>query len=387
MGKTLKVPYKPKSISASFIIAMPKYNAGRHDDFKDTDKERNDLAVSIGENGYSIDQPMKVIELVTDEEKAEAMAELVKQQAFYEGLTPDFIFTPFTPKDGVAPVKYAAPTLREAWNILHVKNGKLIQPTHANVFGYQRCESFPYAIAYLIARYGKEKAVVFDVPCNVMHYESQAERILDCIAENVERNIGLKDATLHWPSLYKMGKAVLEDVYGGTCNESQIQKVIGSNPHRGIMVTKLLVLDKRFPNLGISDRILKAGVNTDGVDLGHKFVEQLDRSKLIALENVTGADPDPVKVAEQNLGNTDEEREASIGDYLAHPDDDKPIKMLTKKGIEDVFSLCSNAKVKYILKAILMGNKFAINKLNALKDTDNAEMKSLGLSHEALPTQ
>lgn len=380
-----KAKYKPQVIVASLIVSMAKYNYGRHENFTDTEKERNELAVSIAESGYSIDQPMKVIKLETDEAKAEALAELEHQQKFFDGLSPEFSTT-FKPKNGDPDVKCVGSVIREAWNLLHVKNGKLIQPTHANVFGYQRVESFPYALAYKIAKYGKDKTEVFDVPCNVMQYATDAERVVDCINENVERNLGLKDATLHWPSLFKMGLATLIEVYNGVANENQIQSIIGKS-HRGIMVTKLLKLDQRFPNLGIANKILNAGKGTKGEDLGHAFVESLDRLKLTALENATSETPRADNELLGEVGDTGESKEAAIAAYLADPKGKAPVKMFTKAAINEIIGMVHNKKVKYILRAVVQANAFAIYKLNALKDTDDKEMDAVGLTPDALPTK
>lgn len=377
-------------VPANEVYWLPRLNFGRHNSLVDNTAKQNEHAVLISSLGkdalpgtYWASKEAIPVCLLQDADGAldyigtvtEVSEAILALKGALSGTHPEDTF-PTVP----TPTKLNDAQLREGFNALFFPNGELHIPKYEGIACFQRGMSVYKAVALLIASGMKPEEAVskMRLPVEVTVLRDKAHRISICGFENTMKDTGRTSIMNHWPSLFKLGKGLF-DAKGGTATQSAINTLINGgvvkDSNKGIKVHSLLLLDQRFPNLGISSKILDAGVDKDGVDLGQKFAESIDRTTIwkyaqwldsakFQTDLTTGNDQATIRAAAGFQGSTGEEE---VADYLADPASfkDVAVQMASKAVVNTRMTGTPNLVEKYILNAVATGRMERLSKLNA----------------------
>lgn len=266
------------------VYWLPENNFGRHISQVDNNAERNEKGCILASKKWDKN---KVIEVVpfTKEKLVEVEARILAGLTALEGAHPDETY----PTCGK--------TLSDAQEIagyraLWFPNGKIRLPKYEGVFAFQRGTYGIYKAISLLISDIKDKVTAekmeacvdeLALPVRVMEYKNQAERIAACVLENTRMDTGRKSIEKNWPSLFQIAKDYY-DASGGVATQSDINELLAGGTVKdnndGIKVHSLLVLDCRFPSLGIADLLLKGKdildkngkvIGNEGLDFGNKM--------------------------------------------------------------------------------------------------------------------
>lgn len=371
---------KPEAVTVwaqpNDIFWFPEMNFGRHEALVDDTKKQNRHAVIISNAPMYWMSKEAVPVIIMDEatrEKAKVAIEALRTSL--AGAHPEEEF-PTVP----TAKKLSDSQLREGFNALYYPNGELHLPKYDGIACFQRGTSLFKAVARLISE-GKspEEAVkLMRIPVEIHQLKNHAERVILCGLENTSKDLERTSIMGHWPSLFKLGKSLF-DATAGTCTMAEINRIINGgvvkNSNSGIMINSLLKLNQRFPEVGISDKIEKAGTGPKGEDFGQKFVSGLDRTQVWKFaqwldgaafqEQLANGDKYAVKRAK--TGGTGMTKKEELVDYLANPSaykDDEKDKMAEKSVVDARLLQTPNLIEKYILDAVATNRMERLSRLN-----------------------
>ncbi len=344
------------------MLWRPAKNTGRHQALADDEKKRCAHAFMMTD-GWDVNQPIECSEF-DEEGLKDAAAIITAGMEALENIREDSVY-PTTPN-----TKLTIAQRREAYRAVWFPDGKLRLPKYDATFGFQRGLSLTDAIALKSAITGekvKDVANGYKLPARIVKYESEADRILACNLENTRKDTGRTSVVKHWPTLFQMAY----DYYvarAGNVTMAEINEMLAGgkvqNNNDGIKVHSLLVLDHRFPEAGIKDKLLSAGVDKDGKDLGQEFGESMDRTRVWKMVQYLDAKKVQSDIANPKIDSTyskDTTLEV-VSEYLAdpHADDEVKVKPATAKLIATNVLQSPSLIVKYVLKAV------ALNRMDLL---------------------
>lgn len=349
-------------VALSDVIWRPVKNFGRHAALVDNEQLRCEHAVLM-EGGWDPNQPIEVSEL--DEEGLKDAERIIREQkAALDTVVNDSEY-PTTPKS-----KLNAAQRREGFNAIYFPDGKLKLPKYDATFAFQRGGCLPDTIALKIAGGIKAADVVanYNLPVRIVKYANEAERIKACGLENTRKDTGRVSIMKHWPSLFQLAY----DYFSAkpSANMSEITELLAGgvvkDNNDGIKVHSLLILDHRFPEAGIKDKILNAGFGPKGEDLGDIFASSLDRTrvwKMVQWLDAERAKKDSAQGVDYCTGKATTQDD--VVSYLANPSEGKGTKvvMASKALVHTNMNSTPNMLEKYVLKAIATGNLAMLTKL------------------------
>jgi len=370
MGKALKLVFE----AVSNVIWLPWNNYARHDAKIDSPDFRRNIAVTLANEGWNPGMPIKIVAL-SKEGQAKAVEYLTSLWDALQGVHPE---TPFKDKGKVTKVSDAQ--TREAFELRWMSKGKIVAPTYEAIYAYQRGGCLDMAIAYAMA-IGIEP--IATLPCYIMEYKTEAERIKDCMDENYMKDALLNDVTNHWPSIIKGANAFFEAT-NRLATFSDITRLVSGGDNnmvgRAQKVWPILLLNARFPELGIVKRITEAGFRTENgreIDVGQEYGTSLDRKTLNDL--VKGMETDAEKPT----------KESDIKAYFDDPSQAKPqpTKPLNATGVTALGKNAPNYLVRYVLQALADGKTAPANiaALDAIKAECNELLVASGLFVDGKP--
>ncbi len=356
-------------IAVCKLVSFTQHNYGRHTNLVDKEKERNARAVSLAEFGWFMEQPLKVVKL-DDTQCAEGLKVRQEHWSTLEALK---LETSFTTSKTPAKVTLNAAQIREGYAKTYIgKNGKFVEPEYENVYGFQRLEALPFANALRLA---SGLPLIEEIPCFIVEYAHEYERMEDCSRENVAKMLNAKDVELHWPTLLKIGYEYLQSNPGA--GRSDIQRLIAPTGTKGgtrksQKIWPILILNSRFPELKIVETILNKPVDAKGVDTAQAYMTSL-KEDLFITPLVEGTDPD-------RKDDIEEQSEEDVAEYFANPfAAEKPVKAISAKVLKNLIKTMANKKVVFTLQSVLKGNVDAVKSLDAFSKSDNEEMEASGL--------
>lgn len=358
----------------SNVVWLPWNNFGRHEAKIDSEDDRRRIGVTLANEGWLVTQPVKIVKLTKDGQ-AKAVEYLKQCYADLEKLTLDSDF-----RDQGKVTKISAAQIREAFKARWMPKGKVEAPEYEGVYAFQRGSSLDFAIAYAM-QLGLEP--IKHIPCYVVEYTNEADRIKDCMEENFAKDALLNDVTNHWPSIIQ-GANKYYEATGRAATLSDITRMVSGGDEklvgRGQKAHAIVILNSRFPQLGIVDKIVKGGVREENgrmVDLGQEYGASLDRRKLTEYEQGTRAKTEKPS------------NPKDVEEYFLNPTakTNAPIKPLTWKALNNVGQNSPNHLVRYILQASA-NEKFAAENLAALDKIAaecNEMLATVGLFKDGKP--
>lgn len=341
-------------VSLNEVFWDPTKNYGRHTALVDNEQGRCEHAVMLMD-GWDPNQPIEVSEF--DEAGLKRVETIITaEMAALEGLQSDSKY----PTLG-AETKLNMAQRREAYKALYFPDGKIKLPKYDATFAFQRGKALPDTIALIVAATGKKVTDVvkgYNLPVRVVQYANEAERVKACGLENTRKDTGRKSIMKHWPSLFQLAYDYF--VAKPSASMAEINELLAGgvvkNNNDGIKVHSLLSLDHRFPELGIKDKVLNAGMDKDGKDLGQEWTATLDRTRVWKMVQWL----DKEKAAKDKAAGVDyadETTQDTVAQYLASPNADKDEKIVpaSKALINTNMNLTPNLIEKYILFAVATG--------------------------------
>lgn len=362
---TLKLVFE----AISNIIWLPVNNYARHETKQDTDEERRKIAIEFSKEGWLPTLPIKVTAL-THEGKEMAVKYL---ESVYDALKA--MTVPEKLKDDGKETEVGVALQVTAFEKRWMPKGKIVAPQYEAVYGFQRGGCIDLCNAYLLAL---NKPMMETLPCYVVEYKNQFDRVKDCAEENYAKDFLLNRVTSHWPSVIKLAKAAYE-ASNRTLGHSGFESIVKENS-LAVKVNAIIQLDARFPKLNIVDRIVNGGVVQDGnktVDKGQEYGSALSRAKLVEFEQQTRPDS-KVKA-----------NPSDIDAYFLNPKAEGT-KATTPAGPKTIANLSAVTETyigRYILGAIADADKFAARMaaLKGLAEKLNPMMEELGFTKDGKP--
>lgn len=363
-------------VTVNTVGWLPELNYGRHKNLVDNEQRRCEHAVMMSSTlRWDANQTIEVQEASAEfVAKFKTYVEATLTQMESQTETSKYPKTSSTPE-----LTLNMAQRREAFKAMWYPDGKFQAPKYDATFAYQRGGSLPDAIALIIADGVKAKDAIegYLLPIRVVEYANLAERIIACGRENTGKDTGRVSIMKHWPSLFQLAYDLFT-AKAGNISQSEVNQLLAGgvvkNNNDGIKVHSLLVLNQRFPELGIADKIMNSGVNADGKDLGQEFAASLDRTRVWKMAQYL----DDKKVASDATEGVDyavATTASVVSEYLANPNagNGEKVSMASKALVNTNMNTTPNMIEKYILRAI------AINKLE-----DLAKIRHPALSVEAL---
>lgn len=363
-----------KNVKTGAIVWIPENNFGKHENKFDSEKERVEHALMIAHRGWVIDQPIRATPFSKEGIK-KAVEYLQTLWAKLCKLTLDTV-VPGGNTDGTE-MKLSPSDVKEGFRATFLMKGDTVLPGDIEldgVFAFQRGSALYLANAILIKRGQKPIA---HLPVNVVTYDNQAERVADCMAENFLKTEGFKDVTNHWPTIMKGIQKYHEalDPKQTPATFAQVLDLISSGAAtkkvgRAQKAHAIYLLDLRFPEAKLIERITNAGIDGKGNDVGQNFAEKLDRKYLSDLERGTRVTvPKDVEA----------KGEDDVMEYLEDPEsfNDAKVEPMTIKVFETRANLSQNQMVKYIYKAFSTGDVESLDALSKVSKEVNAIMKDV----------
>lgn len=314
-------------VTVNEVFWRPAKNYGRHAALVDNEQRRCEHAVMM-KDGWNQTQMVEVVEF--DEEGLKDTAKIITEEM--ERLNQVMNDSEYNVAGNK--IKLNAAQRREAFKAIYYPEGKLKLPKYDAVYGFQRGWSLPDAIALQASITGvKVSDVVTDykLPVHVVTYKHESERIRVCGLENTMKDTGRVSIMKHWPSLFQLAY----DFFAAkpSANMAEINELLAGgivkNNNDGIKIHSLLTLDHRFPELGIKDKILNAGTDKDGKDIGQEFAASLDRTrvwKLVQWLSEEKAQKDCAKGEAYCTGKATTQDDVAV--YLADPSADKEVAVV-----------------------------------------------------------
>lgn len=369
---TLKLVFE----MVSNVIWLPWNNYARHDAKIDDEDFRRNIAVTLANEGWNPAMPIKIVAL-TKEGQAKAVEYLETLWKALQGVHPEM---PFKNQGKITKVSDAQ--VREAFEGRWFTKGKINPPTHEAVYAYQRGGCIDWANAYAMA-IGQDP--IKTLPCYIMEYKTEAERIKDCMDENYTKDALLNDVTNHWPSIIKGANAYYEST-NRLATQADITRLVSGGDNnmvgRGQKVYPILILNSRFPEMGIVKKIVEGGTRVENgrdIDVGQEYGASLDRATLLKFMAGTATDVEATKVV----------KKSEIQGYFDNPSamKEKATQPLSFKAIGTLGANSPNYLVRYVLQALANKDTAAANleALTKLTPECNELVTAAGLFVEGKP--
>lgn len=361
-------------IAVSSIVSFIEKNYGRHMNLVDNSKDKLIRAVILAEYGWDLREVVKIVALGTDEEKEHAKE---VREAQWQALAAQVLDTTFNLT--TEKLKLNAAQVQQGFKATYFnEGGKTIKaPKFDNVYAFQRLEALPLANAILLAQ---GKPIISEIPCYIVEYANEFERMEDCASENIRKNLGVKDPNMfHWPTLLKIASEYHRANAGA--GRSDIQRLIAPAGTKGgtrksQKIWPILVLDSRFPALKIVDRILAMPIDDKGVDKGNEYMKALNEDEHLK-PLLDGTAPD-------REDDVEEASEDDVAEYLDNPfTAEKPKAMLSKKVLKNLLTTVASLQTQGIIKAILAGDSDGVKKFDLAAADTNEFIKAKGLDPKA----
>lgn len=368
-------------VAVSSIVSFAEKNYGRHMNLVDNAKDKLVRAVILAEYGWDIREVVKIVALNSDAEKEHAKE---VREAQWQALAAQVLDTTFALTN--EKLKLNAAQVQQGYKATYFnEGGKTIKvPKYDNVYAFQRLEALPLANAILLKQ---GKPLITEIPCYIVEYANEFERMEDCAAENIRKNLGVKDPNMfHWPTLLKIASEYHRANPGA--GRSDIQRLIAPAGTKGATrksqkIWPILVLDSRFPALKIVDSILSMPINDKGVDTGNEKLKAIDEDTFLK-PLVEGTSPtldeDNEERASRNAELVDPATENDVAEFFSNPFTAvRPKGMLSKKVLNNLLQTCTSIQTRGIIKAILKGDDNGVKKYDAIAADTNEMCVAAGL--------
>ena len=265
----------------SNIFWFGRDNVARQDLFRNENDEHTLISLLVPGWDGQLGRP--AITLMSDTERAEASAFLTTR---WESLkSADISEEPEKIKIDGGIVSITALEMRQVFESVHVKNGKLIVPKYKGATCFRRGSTL---LKVNTIRAKQKQSTIDELPCVEKEYATPMDQFVDNIRENQLKTAGARKMS----SSDSVGAAKRLFQMGAT--ESKLGRAFGF--HRGMAQKchRLCQLDAKHPDLKIVDRILSK-------DLDFKV---FDKEKVKGLLD-KGAPDDEVAafIAKPNGGN------------------------------------------------------------------------------------